>query len=183
MTAGDEFSFFAGKGRVVYHEVHCNGRLGNFLERDCVGRIGRAERVSDVQVCNTGNCNDGADTRLADFYFIQTVKLVKLADLYALGGVGIVMVDDDNLLIDGNLAIIHFADADSADVFVVINGTDQQLQTSIRVALVSRDVVQDRVEQRLHILILNGQVRRRTAVFRGCVNKGAIQLLVSSIQL
>lgn len=67
---------------------------------------------------NTGNCNDGADTRLADFYFIQTVKLVKLADLYALGGVGIVMVDDDNLLIDGNLAIIHFADADSADVFV-----------------------------------------------------------------
>ena len=50
------------------------------------GRIGRAERVSDVQVCNTGNCNDGADTRLADFYFIQTVKLVKLADLYALGG-------------------------------------------------------------------------------------------------
>ena len=63
-----------------------------------------------------------------DFYFIQTVKLIKLADLYALGGVGIVMVDDDNLLIDGNLAIIHFADADSADVFVVVDGTDQHLQ-------------------------------------------------------
>ena len=30
-----------------------------------------------------------------DFYFIQTVKLVQLADLYALGVVRIVMVDDD----------------------------------------------------------------------------------------
>ena len=39
------------------------------------------------------------------------------------------MVDNDNILIDTDHAVIYFADADTADIFVVIDRTDQYLCT------------------------------------------------------
>ena len=64
-----------------------------------------------MQVCNTGNCNDGADTRFADFYFIQTVKLIKLADLNLLFFVRIVVVQKSKLLVYGNSAALNLTNS------------------------------------------------------------------------
>ena len=41
---------------MVGSEIFWNGIASGFIRR--------AERVADVDICNTGNCNDGADTRL-----------------------------------------------------------------------------------------------------------------------
>ena len=51
------------------------------------------------------------------------------------------MVDENHVLVDGNASVVHFSDADTADIFVVIDGADQNLGSGIRIPLRSRDVV------------------------------------------
>jgi ATP-dependent Lhr-like helicase len=59
---------------------------------------------------------------------------------------------DDDLLGVLDLAIIDSADADSAHVFVVQNGGDADLKRLVRIAVRSRDVLDDRLEDGQDIL-------------------------------
>ena len=61
MAGSDIFSFLTCKGTVVYKEVHGNGRLGNLLERNCLRVFSAAESITDMDIGNTGNRNDGTD--------------------------------------------------------------------------------------------------------------------------
>ena len=60
------------------------------------------------------------------------------------------VVHDHALLVDFNGPVVHFADADPSDVFVVIDRADQHLRAGVRVARRGGDVVDDRLEQGLH---------------------------------
>ena len=92
MTGCDVFTFLACQRTVIYDEVHGNGRLGNLLERNSFRIIPCAESITDMDICDTGNSNDSADSGLFYFNFVQTVKLVELADLNFLTFVQIMMV-------------------------------------------------------------------------------------------
>ena len=61
------------------------------------------------------------------FYFIQTVKLIQLADLYFFLFVRIVVVDQNAFLVDTDGSVIYFTNTDTSNVFIVIDGTDQNL--------------------------------------------------------
>ena len=51
-------------------EVHGKRRLRNLLERYC-NRIFRCtDRISDVDICDTGDCYDRSDLCFCDIYFI-----------------------------------------------------------------------------------------------------------------
>lgn len=134
MAARDKFALSSGKRRIIDHKVHGNGGFGNFLERNRFRPLRCAQRISYMDIRDTGDGNDGADTCFADFYFIQTVKFIELADFYAFNGIGIVMVDDNNILIDAYFTIVYLADADASDIFIIVDGADKQLQTCVRVA-------------------------------------------------
>ena len=70
MAGSDEFTFLSGERAVVYHEVHGKRRLRNLLERYC-NRIFRCtDRISDVDICDTGDCYDRSDLCFCDIYFI-----------------------------------------------------------------------------------------------------------------
>ena len=64
---------------------------------------------------------------LVYFYFVQTVKLIELADLDTLLLVRLVMVDEDAVLVYFDGTVVHFADADTAHILVVVDGADQNL--------------------------------------------------------
>ena len=51
-----------------------------------------AESITDMDVCDTGNSNDGTNSSFLYFNLIQTVKLIELADLNFLTFVQIMMV-------------------------------------------------------------------------------------------
>ena len=92
MTGCDVFTFLACQWTVIYDEVHGNSRLGNLLERNCFRVLSAAKSITDVDICDTGNSNDGTNSSFLYFNFIQTVKLIKLADLNFLTFVQIMMV-------------------------------------------------------------------------------------------
>ena len=76
-----------------------------------------------MDVCDTGNSNDGTNSSFLYFNLIQTVKLIQFADLYFFLFVRIVMVDNDCFLVDFQGTVVDFTDTDTANVFVVIDGT------------------------------------------------------------
>ena len=151
VTAGNELTFLTGKGRVIYHELHGNGRLTDLLERNGYYIFGRADGVTDVELTDTGDCNDGTDACFLDFYFIQTIELVQLADFGLDDLVGVVVVTDDHILVHTDGTVVYLTDTDTTYIFIIINGTDQYLGSSIRISFGSGNVVNDRLEQRLHI--------------------------------
>ena len=61
------------------------------------------------------------------------------------------MVYDDCILIQLDRTIIHLTYTDTANILIIINRTDQNLCLCIRISLWCRDVIQDRLEQWLHI--------------------------------
>ena len=154
VTGGDELSFLSCQRAVVDKELHGDGRLGNLLERDGYRVICGADRIADVDICNTGNGYDGADAGRFHFYFVQTVELVQLADLDALFFVRVVMVYQYGVHVDTDFAVVHFADTDTAHIFVVVDGADEHLCACLRISFGSRDVVQDRLKQGNHVFWL-----------------------------
>ena len=103
--------------------------------------IRRAERITDVQISDTGDRYDGADRCFIYFYFIQTVKLIQFADLYFFLFVRIVMVDKNAVLVDTDGSVIYFTNTDTSNVFVVVDGTDQNLSSGSFITLRSRNII------------------------------------------
>ncbi len=124
MAAGNVFTFLSGKRGIIYHKMHGNGRLADFLERNRRNIIGGAEGVSNVNIRNTGDGNDGADAGLFYVHLIQTVKFVQLAYLDFFLFFRVMGVAEHNFLIDGNAPVVHFSHADASHVFVIVDGTD-----------------------------------------------------------
>ncbi len=77
-----------------------------------------------MDVRNAGNRHDGADARFLYFHFVQTVKFVKFADFYFFQFIWFVVVDNHHFLVDLHGTVVHFSHADSAHIFVIVDGTD-----------------------------------------------------------
>ena len=183
VAGGDEFTFLAGKRAVIYDEVHGNRRLGNFLERDRIRCVDRADRITDVKLRDAGKCDDGTDRCRGNLNLVQTVKLIQLADLNLVFFIRIRVVDNDNVLVDRKCTTVYLADTDTSDILIVINCTDQHLGRTIFVAFRSRDIIQDRLKERLHILRFISQITNCITALCGSENKRAVQLLIRCIKI
>lgn len=114
---------------------------------------------------------------------LETVKLIKLCDADSLGLGIIVMVDDNNILIYTDGTVIDLADSDTSDIFIVINCADQHLCAGIRIALRSRNIIEDRIKQRNHVLARLVCTVGSDPFLCGCINKWAVELLLVGIQI
>ena len=70
MTAGNKFAFLTGQGGIIHHELHGNGRLTDLLEGNGRNIVRGAECVTDMNIRNTGNGNDGTDAGFLHLNFI-----------------------------------------------------------------------------------------------------------------
>ena len=61
------------------------------------------------------------------------------------------LIYDDEILIYLEDTVVDLADTDTSNVFVVVDGADKHLHTCIRITCRGRNVINDSVEQRLHV--------------------------------
>ena len=183
MTGSNVFTFLSGKRAVVNDEVHRDGRLGDLLEWNWFRSIRRAYRITDMDICNTGDRYDGSDSCLIYFNFIQAIKFIKLTDLDFFVLLRIVSIDNDNILIDLNRSVADFADTDTADIFIIVNGADQSLSRSIRITFRCRDVFNDRFKERLHILAFFVKFEHGDTGFCGSIDERTVKLFIGSVQI
>ena len=99
-----------------------------------------------MNIGNTGNSDDGTDACFLNFHFVQTVKLIELADFRLATLFRVVGIDDDSIFIHTDRTVADLADTDTANIFIIINGTDQYLCALVRITFRSRNVVDDRLK-------------------------------------
>ena len=136
-----------------------------------------------MQVGDTGQRYDGTHGRFPHIDLFQPVKLIELADLDFGHLLGFMVIDHHRFLVNADRTPVDLAHTDPADVFVVVNGADQDLQRLVGIPLRCRNAFQDGLKQRLHAVRLIRQAAHRVAAFRGSVDKGAVQLLVAGVKV
>ena len=183
VTAGDILAVLAGKRRVVDAEGHRDRGLGNLLERNCLGCLGRADRITDMEIGDAGNGYDGTNLCFGHFHTAQALELVELTDLDLAHLVWIVVVYDHALLVDFQRSVIHFSNADPADIFIVVDRTDQHLCAGVGIALGRRNIVDDGLKQRLHACARTSEVQCCNTGLSRCEYEGAVDLLVAGAKI
>ena len=93
------------------------------------------------------------------------------------------MVYDNHILVHGDGTAVYFSNADTAYIFVVVDGTDQYLGRCFRITFRSRNIIQNGIEQRSHVFALFVRIQGSVAALCGSIDKRAVQLLISSVQI
>ena len=153
------------------------------MERDGPGIFRRTDGIADMQVRNTGHGHDIPDPGLMHFHPVQAVKLVQLADLHPAQFVRVMMVDYHTLLVYPEGPVVNFSDPDTPHVLVIVNGADEHLGIRVRIPFGGRDIVYNRLKQRLHAFrLIFHPLFGKPLPGRGKY-KGAVQLFVRSVQI
>ena len=77
-----------------------------------------------MNVCNAGNCHNGAYGSFLYFYLFQAVKFIEFADFYFAAFIFVMCIDNNDILVYFDGAIINFTNTDAPYIFVIINGAD-----------------------------------------------------------
>ena len=182
VAGGHVFALLPCERAVIHEEMHRDGRFGDLLEGDGRRRQRIAERIADVDALNARDCHDGAHVRFRDRHLGKPVEFEQAADLHLQLLFRRVVVHDHHFLVHAELSVIDLADADAADVFVIVDGGNEKLQRGVRITFGCWDRFEDGIEERPHVDALVAQILHRPAVARGREDEGAVQLLLGSIQ-
>ena len=127
MSAGDELAFLARERRVVDHEVHRQGRFVYRDEGQRFGAVGIAYGLADIEILHSAERNDVADGAFVRFDAFEPFELVQLYDFFVRDrAVGMAYCGK---LSASYRAADDLADADPADVIVIVNVADYGLQS------------------------------------------------------
>ena len=95
----------------------------------------------------------------------------------------IMVVADRDLLILTDRAALNSADADPADIFVIVDGGDEHLQRLLGITLRRGDIVDDGIKERIEIHTRLVGAVARDALSCGAEKRGGLKLLVGRIEV
>ena len=180
LARGDELAaalvLVAGERRIVDLEGHADGRLvdGQRLQR--LGRVELAHRVGNAEAFHAGNRDDVAGFGLGHLAPLQAHEAEHLQ--HFAGALLAVAIHHRNLLVGLDLAALDAADADQADVAVVVELADAHLERAVRIDFRRLHVLHDRFVQRRHVAFARGAFKAGVAVQGGGVDHRKVELLV-----
>ena len=180
MTAGNKFTFTAGKRTVVNVENHRQGRFVNLDALQSFRIFAVSDSVADVSVLQTDQSNDITCFNLRHFYTLQALVGVQTAD-FTVTVACFVHQNDVFAVVDGTAN--YTAYNDTAYIIIIVQGVNQHLQRCINVNIRSRNVFQNYFEQRLQRIafLVHGQFGN--TVTGGSQNNRELQLIFICIQL
>ena len=93
------------------------------------------------------------------------------------------MVQKGKFLVYCDLTILYFTYTNTSYIFIVVDGADKNLGISIRITLRSRDIFQDCLKQRSHILWCICKIQNCMTCFCGSIQERAVKLLIRSLKI
>ena len=183
LSGGNIFPLLPCKGAVIYGEIHCQCGFGNLHKGQRFRLFGGTDGIPNHDIFNAAKRNNIADARFLYLHSLQALKFVQLCDTNLFLCFRIVHIQNDNLVIDAQYAVFNLTDADTAQIFAVVNRRNQSLCRRIHIPLGCRNVVDDCFKQRLHIPFSCISILGRIAASCRCEYKGRIQLVFVCIQL
>ncbi len=168
--------------RRVDAEEHRDRRLVDGDGADGLRRVRIGERVADVEALDAGDADDVARRRLVDLDPLQAGECEQLRQPVPEFGRAAVVLDLRDRRVDLRAAAENAADADAADVLVVVDRADQHLERAFFARRLRRRA-QDRVEERLEVGAGNRRIERRGAGLRVGIDDLEVGLLVGRAEL
>ncbi len=181
LTRGNVLTFFTTERRGVNAEEHGNGRLIDGQRRQRFNILRIADGVRDIQLAQTGDRDDIARFSDVALDTLQTQMGQNFTDFTITGFA--FAINDSDLLVRLHFTALDAADADDANVVVVVQLGDLHLQRAIKVNVRCRYAIDDSLIQRSHILSHIFVIQTRNTVQRGSVNDREVQLFVGSIKV
>ena len=179
MAARDELAFTAGERARVDTERHRECRLVDADGRQCLRLLSVSDRVADADITETRQCDDLAHLGFRHFDALHALIDKDLADLRA---DLLIAVDEHDILIRASRAAADAADGDAADEGICLERRDHHLQRAVRIAVRSRDFLDNRLHQRLEVraVIVHAVLRNTVASRR--VDDREVELIVIVIE-
>ncbi len=143
--------------------------------------VAARHHIADVSVFHTNNCDDVA--RGDDFLFLllQVLEGEHLLDIRVVTRA--VVLDDEHGLTLVNGTRRKATNADTADEARMVDRAHLQRDRVVRVDIGSGNLLQNGVEQRIHVHVAVVRLVARIAVHRARVHDGEVELLVGSLEL
>ena len=151
LTGSHELALLAGKRAVVNGESHLNGRLTYLYEGQRVRGFCSADSITDSDALDTGYPDNIAHFSLLNGNTVQALYLKEGDYLGIVVLFGACVVTDSYLLIYLDIASYDTADADTADVLIVVDRGNEHLERLFLLTLRRLDVVDDSIEKGLEI--------------------------------
>ena len=183
VARGDKLAFLARKRRIVDREGHFDRRLGNFNERQCFDMLRVAQGFTDGDVLNAGEADDLARLGFVCGFTLQLFNGVERNDLGVIRLGRTVIVADRDLLANLHRAALDAADADAANILVVVDRGNQHLGRAFGVDLRRRDVLQNLLKQRGQVGALGVRGHGCGARAARAIHDRAVQLLVRCVEV
>ena len=181
LTRRYELTFFTAERRGVNAEEHRNGRLINGECRQRFNVLRVANGVRNVQFAKARDRNDIASFRQIGFDTFQTEVAQHFTDFRVAGFA--FAIDDSDLLVRLHFTALDAANADNANIAVVIELRNLHLERTVKVNVRRRNVVNNRLIQRGHVFRHIFVVQTRDTVQRRSVNDREVQLLVGRVEV
>ena len=183
MAGGDELALFAGKGAVVDGKGHLDGGFADPDEGNGLYLVRRADGIADVDAFQPGKADDVARRGALHGDAGKALDLIEIDEFAApVDGRDIVVADGD-LLVGAHPAPLDPADADAADVVVIVYGGHEQLHGPVFVYLHGRDMIEDGIEERGEVFALLVGIARRRARPARTEQDGAVELVVAGVEV
>nr|GEU28058.1 hypothetical protein [Tanacetum cinerariifolium] len=182
LTRGHELAFAASQRRVVDHEVHGQGRLVDGQHRQRFRGVRCAHGRTDADFFDTVDQHDVAGNSVVHQHALEALEVQHLVDA-ALDRGSAWAVQDDDVLAGFHAAAVDTADTDFTHVRRVVERGDLHLQRTVRIVVTHWYVLQDGVEQRLHVAAAHVFGQAGVAVQTRSVNNREVQLFVGRAQL
>src|SRR5665213_1323285 len=180
MARGHQLAVQTGQRAVVDRKLHLDGRRINGHERQRLPRDVVRDGLANKNVLEARHANDVAGMGLGDFDTFQSFKVKYRRD--PSGGFPAVAVQTGGFVADLDFAAVNFAKGDSTQVFRIIEIGREHFELDAGVRARGRDVFDDRLEKRVHVLALILEVDFGVTVLGAGVNHREIQLLIGGVQ-
>ena len=180
LAAGDELAVLAGERRGVDVEHHAHGGLVHGQRRQGFHLVGVAQGVGDIQRVHAGDADDVAG---AGFRHVHPVEAVVAHDLQDAAVTHLAFaVDDLDRGVGFDFAALDAADADHAQVAVVVQRGNLHLEQAVLFHFRRRYAVDDGLEQEGHVVAELVRFRAGHAVEGGGVDHREVELLVAGAE-
>ena len=155
------------------------GRLVDRNPRDRIRLVRAGDGVADLEVAQP---LDRAEIAHRNEFGGHSPEILEPVDLLGPGRTMFVLVADHHRLAGRQRAGEDPPHRDSTRIGRIVQACDQHLQRQIGGSFRGRKMFHDRLEQRLHVTLVDPLLQTRPSIPTGCVHDGKVQSLVAGTE-
>ena len=146
-----------------------------------MARFVGGERVTDIDVLETRETDDVTGDGAFGFTGAETGEFEDLGNFCA-DTFAVLVANDEDVLTDGGDTAEDLANRDAADVVAPVNIGHEHVEGLVGLGEGRRNVIEDGLEERGHVLLFLAEVVHHVAVAAGAIHNRGVELLFGGVE-